>query len=49
MASKKASGSSKTGEEKRKVVCKTIEFKKELIAKKDTKCLLYSIFFYHFS
>ena len=33
MAPKKASGSSKAGEEKRKVVRKTIEFKKELIAK----------------
>ena len=32
MAPKKASGSSKAGEEKRKVVRKTIEFKKELIA-----------------
>ena len=33
MAPKKASGSSKAGEEKRKVVRKTIEFKKELITK----------------
>ena len=33
MAPKKASRSSKAGEEKRKVVIKTVEFKKELIAK----------------
>ena len=33
MAPKKASGSSKAGEEKRKVVRKTIEFKKELLTK----------------
>ena len=33
MAPKKASGSSKAGEEKRKVVRKAIEFKKELITK----------------
>ena len=32
MAPKKVSGRSKAGEEKRKVVRKTIEFKKELIA-----------------